>query len=564
MSPPAVPGGRSLLTASVPTAGRAKRKTSRLWRSDGTSTRHAAYPVAAADRGTVDSGSHDRPYHRSVLRGTVATMIANSWAMVLGIVTLPLLLGGLGADTFGIWVLLQTLSVTSGWLSLGDLGLSTSTVRFVAVEGAGGHHERAGRVAGTALLGFLALGTFWGGVVALVGPAVLPSLFSVPEDLEATVRTAVYWLALQVSADFVIQGVLAVLEGGQEVDRSRQLEMLRRTLVTGGSAVAAVAGLGLIGVSVAAVVGTIVTLVIAVWTLRSRSQVVLGRPERHSFRTLTRYGSSVALLRPLGVLHRTMNRLVVGIVLGPAAVTLVEIATQLQNGASAVLGASSYAVTPSAAWLEGRGDRERMRDLVVIGSRYTLLLTLPVVALTAMLAGPAVTVWVGPTYAEAVPLVVLAVVYVGVVAPLQVGSNMLVGVGRAGAVVRAAMAGLAINLSLSIALIEPFGVQGPFVATLFGAIALLPLLGRAVLHEVGLVPVDFVRSSVLPPLAATGVLGIAVLFPLALPLGPVITLVTGSLVGLAAYASAARRLAMDDGELAGLLRGLRRPTRAVS
>lgn len=507
----------------------------------------------------MEPGADDRPYRRRVLRGTVATIMANSWAMVLGLVTLPLLLSGLGTQAFGVWVLLQTLSVTSGWLSLGDLGLSTSTVRYVAADESAGRHDHARRVAGTALVAFAALGLFWGALVGLLGPRVLPTLFRVPDGLSAEFEQAVYWFALQTIADFAIQGILAVLEGAQEVDRSRSLEMLRRTLVTGGSAVAAAAGLGLAGVSMVAFVGTTAALVGSLHLLHRRSRLTSGRPQLEALRLLVRYGSSVALLRPLGVLHRTMDRMVVGVVLGPSAVALVEIATQLQNGASAVLGASSYAVTPSAAWLDGRGDRHRLRELVENGTRYTLLVTFPVVVLTAVLAGPAVALWVGPDYAAAVPLVVLAVAYVGVVAPLQVGSNLLVGIGRAHSVIGAAAAGLVLNLGLSLALIGPLGVRGPFVASLVGAVAVLPLLGRSILGAVDLAPGQFLRSAVLPPAAASMVLGAAALVPVALPLGPLATLIIGGFVGIAAYSWAAPAVAMGDGELRDLLAGLRSP-----
>ena len=40
-----------------------------------------------------------------------------------------------------------------------------------------------------------------------------------------------------------------------------------------------------------------------------------------------------------------MDRLVVGVVIGPTAVALVEIANQVQNGVGAALSASSYTVT---------------------------------------------------------------------------------------------------------------------------------------------------------------------------------------------------------------------------
>src|SRR4029453_18585920 len=126
------------------------------------------------------------------------------------------------------------LSVTTGWLSLGDVGLTTSATRYVAAEQASGDHHAAGRVAGTALALFGALGVAWGAVLALLGPSLLGALFRVPEALTDGFRLAVLWTAAQAVADFVIRGALAILEGAQRVDRSRGLDVVRRTLATGG------------------------------------------------------------------------------------------------------------------------------------------------------------------------------------------------------------------------------------------------------------------------------------------------------------------------------------------
>ena len=83
-----------------------------------------------------------------------------------------------------------------------------------------------------------------------------------------------------------------------------------------------------------------------------------GIPRRTGYR---REGRSVLLTDPRRLdkqrLPRTVDRFVVGVLLGPGAVSLVEIATQLQNGADAVLSASSYAVVPGAAHLDAHGDR---------------------------------------------------------------------------------------------------------------------------------------------------------------------------------------------------------------
>src|SRR5438132_12304704 len=103
-----------------------------------------------------------------------------------------------------------------------------------------------------------------------------------------------------------------------------------------------------------------------------------------------------------------MDRLIVGAVIGPSAVSLVEIATQVQNGADAILSATSYAVIPSAAWLRARDDQDTLRELLVTGTKYSLLVTLPAVVLAAILARPLVDFWVGPRYHDVPGLIAVS------------------------------------------------------------------------------------------------------------------------------------------------------------
>ena len=131
---------------------------------------------------------------------------------------------------------------------------------------------------------------------------------------------------------------------------------------------------------------------------------------------------------------------IVGATLGPSAVSLVEIATQVQVGADAILSAASYSVTPSASWLDARGDRDRLTDLLVKGTRLSVLATVPFVVMPALLAPELVRVWLGAESSEAAGLIVVALAYILVTAPIQVGSNLLVGVGRARAVLWPALA----------------------------------------------------------------------------------------------------------------------------
>jgi O-antigen/teichoic acid export membrane protein len=510
----------------------------------------------------VTAPPRDRPFRRRLLLNTATTGVANVWAMVVAVVSLPLLLGGLGADGFGLWVLLQTFSALNGWLSLGDLGLATATPRFIAEAGADDDDDRRRALIRTSVTAFAALGTFWATVLALLGPWLLPGLFDVPDDLQTAFVQAVLIVAATAAVDQTTRGCQGCLEGLQRVDLSRWGDVVRRTVGVGGATVAALATGSLAMTALAAFAGSLAGLAFSVVALRRVAPVNLVGIDRSAARQLFAYGRTVAALRPIGVIHRMMDRVIVGIILGPAAVTIVEIATQVQNGAEAVLSASSYAVVPSAAHVEARGDRHSRRDLLVTGTRYSLLATSPFVVGPALLAAPLLAVWIGVDASGAVGPVVLALAYVAATAPLQVGSNMLVGTGRAGAVLKAAGASIVVNLALSLALVGPLGVSGVFVATLVSGVVLIPILGREVLRVAGTSGHTFITTALRPTAPPAAALAVVVVAVTTLPVGPLVTLVLAAGLGAPAYLAVLLHSGMGPGEVRELRAVLARPASA--
>ena len=484
-----------------------------------------------------------------MLLNTASTGLANGWAMVVSLVSLPLLLDGLGATAFGTWVLVQTFSAVTGWFSLADAGVGTAATRAIAEKAALGEDRAVAQLVSSALSVFAGLGSVSAVVLALAGPALLPDVFNTPDALRDALRLALMVFAVQILLDLVTEGAEACLEGLQRVDLSRGIDVVRRTVVAVATVVAAqsTGRLGTVAVAsvVASAAGTVCATVVLVRLLPARP----AAPSWIQIKGLASYAKTVAVLRPIGVLHRTMDRLVVGAVLGPAAVTLVEVATQIQSGADAVLSATSYAVVPTAAWLSAREDHETMRALLHRGTKYSMLLTAPVAAMAAILAGPLVRVWLGDRYSDAAGLAVIALFAVIVVAPLQVGSNLLLGVGRAADILRAAAAAVAVNLAVSLVLVHITGIVGVFQATLLASAVLVPTLARSVLGAVDSDLSGFLGDAVVPVLLPTAALVIATGTVVALPLSDVMTLVVGAIVGLGVYALVALRWAVDRGEI---------------
>ncbi|MEZ5139559.1 MAG: oligosaccharide flippase family protein [Acidimicrobiales bacterium] len=467
---------------------------------------------------------------------------------MLTLVSLPLLLDGLGTAAFGTWALLQTFSALTGWLSLADLGLGVATTRAVADRASLDDEAGVGRAVGSSLVTALAIGLVCAALLLVVGRAAMPAAFNVPAALRDDLRFALVPFALQVVCELLGSMAGFSLDGVQRIDRSRALESLRRTVVIGASVVVAQGGGGLRGVAVAAALASAAATALALGVLLRSVPLASLRASRAESAALLHYGRRVWLLNGTGVLHRTMDRTVVGAILGPAAVALVEIATQVQNGVAAVLSAASYAATTSAAWVQARADRDRLRELLLRGTKYTCLVTLPLCGLVAVLAAPLLEAWLGSRYLEAAGLVALAVAYLATQAPLATGSNLLLGVGRAGAILGPAAVAVAVNLGASIVLVHTNGIAGAFVATILSSLVLTPLLARAVADATGVAIGEVARTAVLPTiwpaLAAVAVAGAVRLAGW----GDLVTLVLGFGLGGLAWLVVGAALALTADE----------------
>jgi O-antigen/teichoic acid export membrane protein len=165
-----------------------------------------------------------------------------------------------------------------------------------------------------------------------------------------------------------------------------------------------------------------------------------------------------------------------------------------------------------------------------------------------MLAGPAVRVWVGADYAAAGGLTAVAVASIALAAPLQVGSNLLLGVGRARDILRAAAVAIAVNVAGTIVLVNTVGIVGAFQATLLAAAVLYPLLGRPMLRHVGVAAGDFVRRAILPLAVPLGALAAVLGVVVGLPFGDEVTLAVGAAAGAAVYVATIVRWGFEPGE----------------
>jgi O-antigen/teichoic acid export membrane protein len=109
---------------------------------------------------------------------------------------------------------------------------------------------------------------------------------------------------------------------------------------------------------------------------------------------------------------------------------------------------------------------DRLRAIFLVGTRLSLATVMPVGGALILMADPLVHAWVGPEFAGSVPIVQLLALSVIVRVGNATAMTVLKGAGRHRLVAFATLATAAANISLSIAIIRPFGLPGVALGTL--------------------------------------------------------------------------------------------------
>jgi O-antigen/teichoic acid export membrane protein len=195
-----------------------------------------------------------------------------------------------------------------------------------------------------------------------------------------------------------------------------------------------------------------------------------------------------------------------------------------------------------------------------VGSTVVGLLSAGVIAPLAAL----VPSLYGPEFTQAAPVVVALSISAGLVTCFNPVYAFVTSRLSGGAILKANVVALALDLGLAFALIPSIGVWGAVIANAAGALTTLTILLRLELRELGLGAVDLLADTV-PVLLGSVVAAVAFFASEGAQVPPVVRAVALGLLGTAAYLAGVRlvRSGLTPTDAEVLSRGLPGPVRPV-
>ena len=344
---------------------------------------------------------------RGLLRNSLSNLMAGVIPAIATLLTVPVVIGKLGAVQYGIFVLLTSVV---GYFSMLDINVSAGSMKYLAEYHARSEHRRASEVVTCGVLIYVIIGLV--GAVSLFGSAawVLSRFFDVPEELRAnTVH------ALQVGAVAFLFGQLqaylnSVPQALLRYDISGRYESIFGVLVSLGTMAVVLAGGGLVEIMAARLALSVMNCGLLVAAIRRlMPQLAWRLPPRAMVGAVLSFSGYAYLNRVAGVTYQNTDTLIIGALSDMRAVALFSVPFLLANRVFGMVYRLGHVLFPLASALASQGKQEQLRATYLLATRYLVYLNACLCVMLCMLSREILHYWAGHEFGPPAALVLTLV-----------------------------------------------------------------------------------------------------------------------------------------------------------
>jgi O-antigen/teichoic acid export membrane protein len=449
-------------------------------------------------------GSDERQLAR-VARNVTTRYIAITFDALIGLVLLPFNVHHLGQAAYGLWML--TASMTT-YFSVLDLGFGGSIVKFVAYYRAKRDARGLNEIASTlfvifAVVGIVAYGVF----VALAFN--IGRVFNITPEQAETGRSLMLVIGVYVSLGFPFSIFGGIINGFQRYDLNNLVGVASSVVVAALNVVLLLSGASLVELVIATTSVRILTYFVYRLNAYQVFPALSIRPSLFLWsrvRELTAFSVYVAIIDWANKLNYSIDAIVIGAYLSASAVALWTVPQRLAEMLQRLTNQFNGVIFPVVVDSDAGQKPERLRALFVQGTRLSLVSVMPLAGAMLLLMEPLVQTWVGPKFAESIPVAQILIVVVAIRVGNATATTVLKGAGQHRLLAFTNAGAALANVALSLLWIRRYGLIGQAFGTLVPvAFTSIAILWPAACRRVGIGISEAFRYAVWPtiwPIAA--------------------------------------------------------------
>jgi O-antigen/teichoic acid export membrane protein len=416
---------------------------------------------------------------RKLIIGTSFNTLGLIAVMLIKFVLISYMIFILGLERFGLVALSQLFSIL-GFIALLDFGIPGSLTRQVSILYKSEKYSEISSLIWSCLVVFFFIGMFVSISFMLFIDIAISDLFKIGEKFKEQYKLALIVLFLSHIYQFPLLIIKAVYNG-LAMFGTLQIVLVLTELI---SAITIIVLLyigydfdSVIIVNAIAPVSVIIFLII----LLPKHLLAMKQKQRvvDSLNSIKELAKMIFIQRASATVYNNIDRLVVGIFLGPIGVASTEIFKRIPTLFNRALGLSISAIVPSISGMNVNNDRELLLDIYHNGFKIYYIIICPPLVFLINVAPEVLILWTG-NFSEEIINCMRLMCFWCLFFPFQFGGHMLIGLNRRVGAFTAFIASQAIVKGLvviiGIPLIGLYSIPLSYLATLVTFIYLLYIL----------------------------------------------------------------------------------------
>ncbi len=396
--------------------------------------------------------------------------IFSNWAnlgvtVILAFIVSPIVVKGLGNETYGILTIITSFA---GYFTVLDFGVNTAIIRYISSSCANNNYDNARSIYSTSIAIF-SLVT----LIVVLSTLIFGYYFQDIFKLYNIPRTHLYVILIVVMIDFAIGlissvylGCLCGLQDFLYINANSIVINIVKNIVV---IYCMLAGYGLLTLVIIQASATLLRGISQYFRIRRKYCEIyfkINTVTKESAKTIYSYSVySFIIAIAIKVLFYT-DSFVIASLVSITAVTFFAIPSTLMGYLEQLVWAMLSVLVPVISANDALGDETNNVRLYIIGTKYTLLLSIPIVIFLFHNGGDFLRLWIGNEFEERSKLV-LQILLLGYAFSMSQGiSNaILKGISKHKMLAFIYIFQALANLGLSIMLANHYGIEGVALGT---------------------------------------------------------------------------------------------------
>lgn len=392
-------------------------------------------------------------------KNTLLNLIGQAVPLLVGVITIPFIVRGLGTERFGLLALAR---VVLGYFAIFDLGLGRATTKFVAEALGKDDEDQLPGLIWTAVMAQAILGLLGTLIVASITPLLVERILNIPVQLLGETKAIFYILALSVPLILLSSSFCGILEASQRFDLVNAVKIPSSVLTF----LLPVVGL-LFGLKLPAIVAVILItrfgglLAFIAFTFHIFPNVRKFSVHFSLFYHLFAFGGWVMVSNVVAPFLRYFDCFMIGALLSMSAIAYYSVPFDVIERLWIIPSSLVLTLFPAFSTLSGKNHYIKTQDLFLRSTKYLLILTAPVTLTLITFAKQILQMWLGSEFAQNSTIVfqILAIgVLIGVLAPIP--GAVLQGYGRPDIIAKLYLAYIPLNVALVWMLVSNMALLG--------------------------------------------------------------------------------------------------------